>query len=562
MTFFRIPFLLGFLPFFLAAQEFQVDDVIHPIVAKLPAPKVVAGFGKGFMAISTSSEEAARHVEQGMAQLNSSWDFEAYRHFVEAAKLDPDCLMAYWGITMSLAGSQHEFFAERKHAVDRMLDLIEWAQREGVEKWTEIERAYAQAAGRLLTEGAYAAGDTFKLIATKFPNDVQARLFSKFLRRDGFDEFGKARLGQQRASEAILKILEENPENLAVMSFWVTSQTEGPLRSAQLRENVLPVARKLVRLHSDYAPFYLMLAHAEAHSGNAALAIQAAQKAAAFYEKYMEEQKVTVFDCEGWVRAKLYLVNLHEVKGEHGKAVELARELAKVKITKERVFSRGAGLLLWEGRTAGARIMMGQSHKSKFYEGQKIMELLPEEQWFKEESFAIYYRDCLAFYLGIRVAISVKDIKNGQELYVKFVERVSAFTARKEVAQKTSTYSNWRRASRTLGLAGYELKGMLAALEREPTRSSAVNWFRGAIDRQHWSANLLPPSVGYPMELRLGDFYMSKGEIKKAGKIYRAGLEVRPNHLETLKGYQRALAKLGKTEDAAILARRIEAVSR
>lgn len=544
------------------AEEFKVEEVIHPIVAQLPAPKVMEGFGEGFMAISTNSDEAAKHVAQGMGQLNGSWDFEAYRHFVEAAKLDPDCLMAYWGITMSLAGSQHEFFDERKRAVDRMLDLMEWAQREGVERWTEIERGYAQAAGRLLTEGAKGAGETFALLAERFPNDVQARLFSEFLKRDGFDEFGKPRIGQQRAGEAIFEILERNPENLAVMSFWVTSQTEGPLKHPKLRTDVLPVARKLVRLHPGYAPFYLMLTHAEAHCGNAALAIEAAEKAAELYTKYMTEEKVPLYDCEGWVRAKVYLVNLHESKGDHAKAVELATELGKIRLRKERIFSRGAGLLLWEGRSAGARLMMGRSDKESFYAGQKMLEILPEDQWFKEESFAIYYRDCLAFYLGIRVALSVKDTESAQGLYTKFVERVVALRQRAKVAQKTSSYASWRRATRTLGLASYELKGMLAALEPEPTKSTAVNWFRGAIDRQHWSANLLPPALAYPMQLRLGDFYMGQGEFKKAGRAYREGLEVRPNHLATLKGYQGALSKLGKAEDAAVLSKRIEAVTR
>lgn len=555
-------FLLGFFTSSVRGEEFEIGDVIHPIVAELEAPQIFPGLETGFMAISTSSDLAAKHVAQGMAQLNFSWDFEAYRHFVEAVKLDPDCLMAYWGITMSLAGGQHEFFFQRKNSLDRMLDLIEWAQRDGVEKWTEIERAYVQAVGRLLTEGAYEAGDTFRLIAERFPNDIQARLFAEFLTRGGFDSFGKPRLEQQRASEAIFKILEEYPENLAVMSFWVTSQTEGALKDQKLRKDVLPVARKLVRLHPHYAPFQLMLTHAEAHCGNAALALEAAGKAASLYEDYMKREGVTLFDCEGWIRAKLYQANLYETKGEHAKAVDLARELANIKINKERVFSRGAGLLLWEGRTVGARVMMGQRDKAWFYEGQKIMETLPEEQWFKNESFALYYRDCLAFYLGIRVALSVKDIKNGKTLYVRFVERVSALAARRELARQTSTYVNWERAIHTLQLASYELKGMLAALEQEPIKSTATNWFRGAVDRQYRTANLLPPAVAYPMQVRLGDFFLSQGEVEKAGKVYREGLEVRPNHLQTLKRYQGVLSKLGKKEAAMSLAKRIEAVSR
>lgn len=545
----------------LPAEEFQVEDVIHPIVAQLPAPTVLEGLGKGFVAVSSSSEVAANHVTQGMARLNTSWDFEAYRHFCEAAKLDPDCLMAYWGITVSLAGSQHEFFDQRQKSMNRMLDLLEWEQKEKAEKWTELERGYATAAGRLLTEGARGAGEAFKLMSKRFPNDVQADLFSKFLLRDGFDDFGKPRLGQIRSSEGLFEILEAHPDNLSVMSFWVTSQTEAPLNGAALRKNVLPIARKLVRLHPTYAPFYLMLTHAEARCGNAALAILAAEKAVALYDAYMAKEKVTVFDCEGWVRAKIYLVNLYETKGNHAKALTLAEELAKVKITKERVFSRGAGLLLWEGRTAGARIMMAQDDKESFSKGQKMLEVLSEDQWFKDDSFALYYRDCLAFYLGVRIALSEKKIKIGTVLKQEFLKRAKALEGRQPLAAKTSTYSSWMRATNTLAIAVGELQGMLAELEPEPTKSTAVNWYRAAIERQYRPANLMPPSIDYPLQLRLGDFYMTKGKFEEAGRSYREGLEVRPNHLETLKGYHRALQKLGKKESAAILVKRIETVA-
>jgi len=529
--------LLIFIAFIhgLSGEEFKVEDVIHPVVAELPTPRMIEGFDEGFMAVSTTSDTAARHVAQGMSRLNTSWDFEAYRHFCEAVKLDPDCLMAYWGITMSLAGSQHEYFDQRQKSMERMLDLMEWSGKQDEQKWTQLELGYAQAAGKLLTEGPLAAGETFQMISRKFPKDVQSKLMYHFLVRDGFDDFGKPKMGQRKSSEGLFQILESHPEVLSVMSFWVASQTEGPFNDPILRTDVLPVARKLVRLNPDYAPFHLMLTHAESRSGNAALAIAAAEEAVTLYEHYMKVNQVTVFDCEGWVRAKLFLVNLYETKGNHAMALEIAKELGRVEVVKERVFSRGAGLLLWEGRTIGARLMMGRSmdrsDKQSFYDGQENLELLPEEQWFKEESFALYYRDCLAFYLGVRIAI------------------------------KTSTYSNWLRATNTLGVAVAELKGMLAELETGATRNSAVNWYRAAAGRQYRPSNLMPPAIDYPMQLRIGDFYYSNGDFKKAGKAYREGLEARPNHFSTLKGFHKALIKLGKNESAAILQKRIDEVA-
>ena len=394
----------------LCADDFKVEDVIHPVVLKLGKPKVIAALGEGHMAISSSSEIAASHVAQGLGRMNASWDFEAYRHFCEAVKADPDCLMAYWGIAMSLAGSQHEFFSERKVAVDRMLDLLESEIAAKKIRWSDLEKRYAQAAGYLLTSGVRSAGLAFNSLSEKYPGDIQARLFSLFLQRDGFDSGGKPLIGQKKANEGIKKILEQYPEHLSVMAFWVSSQAETPWNVLMLREEVLPVARKLVKLLPEYPPYHLMLAHVEARCGNAALAIQAANDAANFYQAYMDEEKVDLYDCDGWIRAKVYLAALYEMKGEKIKAEQVGKELAQIKVNEERLFSRGAGLLLWEGRNVGARIMMGRSDIASFKKGQKLLETLPEEQWFKDKSFALPYRNCIAIYLAVRMAIADKDI--------------------------------------------------------------------------------------------------------------------------------------------------------
>ena len=546
----------------LGADDFKVEDVIHPVVLKLGKPKVIAALGEGHMAISSSSEIAASHVAQGLGRMNASWDFEAYRHFCEAVKADPDCLMAYWGIAMSLAGSQHEFFSERKVAVDRMLDLLESEIAAKKIRWSDLEKRYAQAAGYLLTSGVRSAGLAFNSLSEKYPGDIQARLFSLFLQRDGFDSGGKPLIGQKKANEGIKKILEQYPEHLSVMAFWVSSQAETPWNVLMLREEVLPVARKLVKLLPEYPPYHLMLAHVEARCGNAALAIQAANDAANFYQAYMDEEKVDLYDCDGWIRAKVYLAALYEMKGEKIEAEQVGKELAQIKVKEERLFSRGAGLLLWEGRNVGARIMMGRSDIASFKKGQKLLETLPEEQWFKDKSLALPYRNCIAIYLAVRMAIADKDIKSSKALFDQFLLRVDALGKTQQLASKTSSYSDWARAMNTLLMMVPELRGLIAQNEVGAIRLAAATWFRSASDRQGSPSNLLPPSVDYPMMWRLGLFHLQEGKLEKAEDAFREGLALRPNHLATLEGFHRVLKKMEKTQAAKLLEGRIEAVKR
>lgn len=538
----------------LVADDFQVTDVINPVVAELGDPAVDPNFGKDQLAISSSSAAASVQVAQGIARLNASWDFEAYRHFCAAAKKDPDCMMAYWGIAMSLAGSEHEFYDQREAALDRMLDLLEAGQ--GV----EIEKAYVEATGRLLTGGVKDAGLTFQAISEKFPADIQSKLLSLFFLRDGFDSFGDARPGQVKARKGLQELLQKHPENLSVLSFWVSSQAEAPLDSDMLRDEVLPYARKLLRLKPNYPPFALMLAHVEARCGNASLGVEACLTAINLYDDYMKREKVTVFDCEGWVRAKVYLASLLATKGLYAESTVVSTELAAMKIPEARVFSPGAGMLLWEGRTIGARLAMGRSSKQEFDEGLKMLKGLPEEEWYQEKSFVLGYRDSLAFYLGIRKAIVAGDDEGAKVLYEQLIARAKIFESRKPLAAKTSSYSHWLRATNTLSIAAAELRGMLSEMEKGAMKMAAVNWYQAAAERQSRPTNLLPPAVDYPMELRLGNYYLSADDAKAAAKAFRNGLLIRPNHLQTLEGFRDALLKQGRQDDADAMAKRIEAV--
>jgi peroxiredoxin/tetratricopeptide (TPR) repeat protein len=55
--------------------------------------------------VTTTSEEAQKFINQGVSQLHGFWYFESERSFRQAASLDPECAMAYWGMAMSNMGN-------------------------------------------------------------------------------------------------------------------------------------------------------------------------------------------------------------------------------------------------------------------------------------------------------------------------------------------------------------------------------------------------------------------------------------------------------------------------
>ena len=540
----------------LAHADFDPLTVIHPVVQKLSLPQNRPEFSVPSIAVSTKSKAASGHVIQGIAHLNASWDFEAYRHFCEAVKADPDCLMAYWGISMSLAGRNHEFFKERKIAINRMLDLVE------ADAGVDLEKGYAEAAGRLFANGARAAGQTYLAISKKYPNDRQSKLLGLFLTRDGFDEFGTPRSGQKKCWDGLLEMVKEDGDSIPVVAFWVASQAEAPGDGWLLAKDVLPFARKLARLNPDFPPFQLTAAHVEARSGNAKRAIGYCLQAINLYELYMEKDKISKFDCDGWVRAKVYLASLHASKGEFEQATKVSKELASLEVSEDRIYSRGASLILWEARTLGGRLALMRETSADLDAGLKQLDAVKKEGWFPKKSLSYTYRDCLAFALGLRKALAVNDLSAARGLHRSFTERGKIFEQELDLARNTSSISEWLRAKGAIVTLEAELLGLIHMQEAGASKLAALNFFKAAADRQSNALNFLPPVLNYPMELRIGTYYLESGDSENAAEALREGYDRMPNHIQILRAYRTALVKLGKIETAAKVAQQIEGVKK
>src|SRR5580765_1956663 len=59
------------------------------------------GLGSYSRKVTTNSAEAQRYFDQGLAFLHGFNHGAAIRSFQEAARLDPKCAMAHWGIALA-----------------------------------------------------------------------------------------------------------------------------------------------------------------------------------------------------------------------------------------------------------------------------------------------------------------------------------------------------------------------------------------------------------------------------------------------------------------------------
>ncbi|MGH8519996.1 MAG: hypothetical protein ACREU9_00830, partial [Gammaproteobacteria bacterium] len=142
--------------------------------AQQPEPAKLGELGTVDFPTSCSNQQA--HFLRGVAALHSFWYPVALDEFREATKIEPDCMMGYWGEAMAhnhpIWGDPQETDAARK-----VLEKIKDTQ-----KLTPREQAYLQAVKILYGEGDKPARDkaysaAMEQIYRDYPDDAEAVLF-------------------------------------------------------------------------------------------------------------------------------------------------------------------------------------------------------------------------------------------------------------------------------------------------------------------------------------------------------------------------------------------------
>jgi hypothetical protein len=84
-----------------SVEHYKVLDA-DPTTATEPIAPVLDGIGAAHLTITTKSPQAQQFFDQGLRLTYAFNHQEALRSFKEAARLDPDCAMAYWGWALVL----------------------------------------------------------------------------------------------------------------------------------------------------------------------------------------------------------------------------------------------------------------------------------------------------------------------------------------------------------------------------------------------------------------------------------------------------------------------------
>jgi len=223
---------------------------------------VLEGVGEHHHKITTNSDRAQFFFDQGLKLTYAFNHREALRSFKEAARLDPDCAMAYWGWALVLGPNLNlpmspDVVRQAHQAIQSALALKD--------KVTQKERDYIGAlaerysddpkADRAPLDAAYA--EAMRGLHAKHPDDLDAATLHaaalmnlspwKYWTKDG-----RPRKNTPAILEALESVIERDPEHEGALHYYIHAveavDAEKGIKVADTLRNLTPGAGHLVHM--------------------------------------------------------------------------------------------------------------------------------------------------------------------------------------------------------------------------------------------------------------------------------------------------------------------------
>ncbi len=136
------------------------------------AAYLMKGTGDISFPVTTDKPLARKFIEQGVGQLHGFWYFEAERSFRQAAAIDPNCAIAFWGMALANRNNDKRATGFIQEAIKRRDKTNEWERMYLDSLSTYIKAGPSDEKGR---RSAYL--EALKKIVEKYPKDLEAKAF-------------------------------------------------------------------------------------------------------------------------------------------------------------------------------------------------------------------------------------------------------------------------------------------------------------------------------------------------------------------------------------------------
>src|SRR5829696_7647025 len=302
--------------------------------AKEPAPAtLVAGLGDINHPVTTNNPEAQKFFNQGLAYMYAFNHEEAVRSFKQAAQLDPQLAMAYWGVAVAM-GSNYNVPAGGPALLDAYTNLqkaIELAP-----KASEHDRAYISALSKRYSSDVQA--DQHKLgvdyknamgeLSKAYPDDLDgATLYAESMMNlrpwHLWTLDGKPAEDTLEIVAVLESVLRRNPNHSGANHYYIHA-----VEASTNAERALPSAARLGQIAPKAGHLVHMPSHVYIRTGDYHQAAKANVDAIVVDKEY-----ITKSGNKGLYPAMYYNHNVHflaaasAMNGHYADSIKSARDL-------------------------------------------------------------------------------------------------------------------------------------------------------------------------------------------------------------------------------------------
>jgi tetratricopeptide (TPR) repeat protein len=496
--------------------------------AKEPAPAtLVAGLGDINHPVSTNNAEAQKFFNQGLAYVYAFNHAEAVRSFKQAAQLDPQLAMAYWGVSLSM-GSNYNVPADGPallEAFNNLQKAIELAP-----KASEQDRAYIAALSKRYSSDLQA--DKTKLaidyknamgqLSKDYPDDLDAAtLYAESMMNlrpwHLWTLDGKPAEGTLEIVSVLEGVLRRNPNHSGANHYYIHA-----VEASTNAERALPSAARLGKVAPKAGHLVHMPSHIYSRTGDYKEAAQANVDAIAVDREY-----ITKSGNNGLYPAMYFNHNIHflaaasAMSGNYADSIKSARELeANVKPVVK-------AMPMLEMFMPYPLVSLTRFNKWD--------EILKEPQ--PDPALKIttgFWR----FARGSAYAATKDTAKAEAEL--------AALRAVNKTLTEERLFNN--AATDVMKVAELALEGKIALARGD--KQAGLDFLNKAVAAEDATEYAEPSDWDMPVREVLGGALLANGDYKAAEKVFRDEIQRRPRNGRALFGLAESLRKQNKTAAA------------
>ena len=492
--------------------------------------------GNHHYAITTRSTEAQRYFDQGLRLYYAFNHQEAIRAFEEAARLDPTCAMAPWGIALALGPNINAPMGEEAGkaayaAIRKAVGLSASAspREQALIRALAVRYAETPREDRAALDRAYA--NAMRDVVRRYPQDLEARtLYAEALMDlspwNYWTRDAQPRENTRELLAQLEHVMQANPDHPGANHFYIHAV------EAVRPELAVTAAERLAGLMPGAGHIVHMPGHIYVRVGRYADAIKANEHAIHADEAYIRDQKpgVGMYVAGYYPHNYDFLAFAASMIGRREQAIEAAEKVAALVVPE---MLRAPGMTFTQHHLTRHLQM-----KVRFARWNEILETKAPDADLKHARAMWHYAQGRAHAAKYMIAAAEADLAN--------------LRANRDDKSLAGQRLEFNVARDILDIAAEVLAAHIAQAKGDV--HTGVSHLRKAAMLEDKLVYGEPPEWSVPVRQDLGRALVKAGRYAEAERVFKEDLKRFPNNTWSLEGVQQASYERTRTARPAAMA--------